>query len=151
MEQSSATAAVDPDRLTVHYFENGGANPQKEEISIVSTAEGAAEDKRCATFSIRNEDHTLGNALRHVIMKKYQLGDAFNNLPFSPDVDFCGYSVPHPSEAKIHLRIQSRGPPAVDILRKGLDDLQKMMEILLAKFEASHTEGNYEHYPDMEI
>jgi hypothetical protein len=35
MEQSSAAAAVDPDRLTIQYFENGGANPQKEEISIV--------------------------------------------------------------------------------------------------------------------
>lgn len=36
MEQSSATASVDPDRLTIQYFEQGGANPQKEEIAIVS-------------------------------------------------------------------------------------------------------------------
>lgn len=27
----------------------------------------------------------------------------------SPEVEFCGYSVPHPSENKIHLRIQTRG------------------------------------------
>lgn len=27
----------------------------------------------------------------------------------SPDVEFCGYSNPHPSEAKIHLRIQMYG------------------------------------------
>ena len=35
MEQSSATAAVDPDRLTIQYFENGGAKPMKESIEIV--------------------------------------------------------------------------------------------------------------------
>jgi hypothetical protein len=27
----------------------------------------------------------------------------------SPDVEFCGYSAPHPSEPKIHLRIQMLG------------------------------------------
>lgn len=27
----------------------------------------------------------------------------------SPDVEYCGYSAPHPSEAKIHLRIQMYG------------------------------------------
>lgn len=27
----------------------------------------------------------------------------------SPDVEFCGYSIPHPSEAKMNLRIQTWG------------------------------------------
>lgn len=27
----------------------------------------------------------------------------------SPDVEFCGYSIPHPSEAKMNIRIQSYG------------------------------------------
>jgi DNA-directed RNA polymerase subunit L len=27
----------------------------------------------------------------------------------SPDVEFCGYSAPHPSEDKIHMRIQMYG------------------------------------------
>lgn len=31
----SATAAVDPDRLTIQYFEHGGADPQKDDIAIV--------------------------------------------------------------------------------------------------------------------
>lgn len=30
-------------------------------------------------------------------------------LHCSPDVVFCGYSVPHPSENKINLRIQTNG------------------------------------------
>jgi len=36
MEPSSALAAVDPDRLTIQYFENGGANPQRERIVMVN-------------------------------------------------------------------------------------------------------------------
>ncbi len=27
----------------------------------------------------------------------------------SPDVDFCGYSVPHPSEYKMRVRLQTTG------------------------------------------
>lgn len=44
----------------------------------------------------RDEDHTLGNALRHVLMQ-------------NAEVDFCGYSVPHPSEPKMNLRLQTTG------------------------------------------
>lgn len=44
----------------------------------------------------RDEDHTLGNALRHVLMQ-------------NKEVDFCGYSVPHPSEPKMNLRLQTTG------------------------------------------
>lgn len=35
MEPSSAQASVDPDRITIQYFENGGANPQQERIALV--------------------------------------------------------------------------------------------------------------------
>lgn len=55
--------------------------------------EGEHVNSKCATFIIKNEDHTLGNLLRYVITRY-------------PDVEFCGYSMPHPSEAKMHLRIQ---------------------------------------------
>lgn len=37
-QQSSATAAVDPDRISIQYFEKGGANPQRDPIVIVITA-----------------------------------------------------------------------------------------------------------------
>ena len=30
-------------------------------------------------------------------------------LPRSPEVELCGYSIPHPSEAKLNLRIQTYG------------------------------------------
>ena len=30
-------------------------------------------------------------------------------LPYSPDVEFCAYSIPHPSEDKMNVRIQTYG------------------------------------------
>lgn len=67
-QQSSATASVDPDRISIQYFEKGGANPQRDPIVIVPTEDD--ESGKCVTFSIKNEDHTLGNILRHIIMQK---------------------------------------------------------------------------------
>jgi len=32
---------------------------------------GHSEDMTAVTFQILDEDHTLGNALRYIIMKKY--------------------------------------------------------------------------------
>ena len=48
------------------------------------------------TYAIGDEDHTLGNALRHVLMQNAQ-------------VDFAGYSVPHPSEPVVQIRVQTAG------------------------------------------
>jgi len=58
----------------------------------------------------------------------------------SPDVEFCGYSIPHPSEAKMNLRIQTygeNGKTAVDALEKGLDDLMALCEAVEDKFQAA--------------
>ncbi|KAG5440095.1 hypothetical protein PCK2_000607, partial [Pneumocystis canis] len=72
---------------------------------------GASDDLTSVTFQIIEEDHTLANALRYIIMK-------------NSDVEFCGYSIPHPSEPKLNFRIQTyRNVSAVDVLLKGLDDL----------------------------
>ena len=41
---------------------------------------------------------------------------------FSPEVEFCGYSIPHPSEGKMNMRIQTYGkfffPSIGDYLRR---------------------------------
>jgi len=47
-----------------------------------------------ATFYFRDEDHTLGNSLRYV-------------LSLTPHVSFVGYTVPHPSNPIMNLRIQT--------------------------------------------
>eukprot|EP00406_Dinophysis_acuminata_P061079 CAMPEP_0179293436 /NCGR_PEP_ID=MMETSP0797-20121207/43372_1 /TAXON_ID=47934 /ORGANISM="Dinophysis acuminata, Strain DAEP01" /LENGTH=115 /DNA_ID=CAMNT_0021002583 /DNA_START=40 /DNA_END=387 /DNA_ORIENTATION=+ len=51
-------------------------------------------DPTVATYQFRGEDHTLGNAMRNMLMK-------------DPDVEFAGYSVPHPLQDYMNLRVQT--------------------------------------------
>nr|OQO20553.1 hypothetical protein B0A51_11729 [Rachicladosporium sp. CCFEE 5018] len=83
-----------------------------------------------ASFAFEKEDHTLGNALRYMITK-------------NPDVEFCGYSIPHPSEAVLHLRIQTwDGVSVYEVLRKGLDDLSDLCDAVEDKFKVSRDSFN---------
>ncbi|CAG61912.1 uncharacterized protein GVI51_L03685 [Nakaseomyces glabratus] len=113
---------------------NGGAleNVEEEDIEdqeeeslktkIKLLPQATSEDGTCASFQIAQEDHTLGNALRYIIMK-------------NPEVEFCGYSIPHPSEELLNLRIQTYGNiTAVDALQKGLDDLIDLCDAVKDKF-----------------
>ena len=49
-----------------------------------------------ATFALAGEDHTLGNALRYMLNRQ-------------PVVAFAGYSVPHPSDDLVNVRVQTTG------------------------------------------
>ncbi|XP_025085110.1 DNA-directed RNA polymerases I and III subunit RPAC2-like [Pomacea canaliculata] len=95
------------------------------------------DDGTWCTFILHDEDHTLGNALRYIIMK-------------NPEVEFCGYSVPHPSENKIHLRIQTRGTSALSVLERGLKDLSALCGHVLKTFEAAVLDYKL-HYPVEEM
>lgn len=75
---------------------------------------------RCSTFELLDEDHTLGNALRHMILK-------------NPEVKFCGYALPHPNERKINFQIQVYKGEAITALEKGLKDLIQLNKIIRAK------------------
>jgi DNA-directed RNA polymerase subunit L len=46
----------------------------------------------------------------------------------SPDVSFVGYSIPHPSEPKMNIRLQTKGKPAVELLRWGLQTIKDMCD-----------------------
>ncbi|KAJ2722955.1 RNA polymerase subunit AC19 [Coemansia sp. Benny D115] len=92
---------------------------------------GASADLTSVTFVIKEEDHTLGNSLRWAIMQNAQ-------------VDFCGYSIPHPSEAKTNIRIQTtEHTNAVDAMNKGLDDLKTVSTLIKSKMLERLAEGNY--------
>jgi DNA-directed RNA polymerase I and III subunit RPAC2 len=58
-------------------------NEVKLKASVIEFDVRGTGDPGNRTFAIGNEDHTLGNALRHVLMQ-------------STAVEFAGYSVPHP-------------------------------------------------------
>lgn len=74
-----------------------------------------------ASFEFLDESHTMGNALRFIIMK-------------NPNVEFCAYAIPHPSEAKMNIRIQTYEGTAVEALEKGLRDLQDLCDVVSDKF-----------------
>ncbi len=79
-----------------------------------------------ATFIFGNEDHTLGNTLRHILMQR-------------KETEFCGYSVPHPYEPKMNVRLQSypkgdNSKTSIETLKLGLQDLEECCNILDEKF-----------------
>jgi DNA-directed RNA polymerase I and III subunit RPAC2 len=43
--------------------------------------------------------------------------------------------MPHPSEAVMHFRIQTTGSPAVDVLKRGIEDLEKVCDHTLTVFQ----------------
>ncbi|KAI3337175.1 DNA-directed RNA polymerase [Xylariaceae sp. AK1471] len=75
-----------------------------------------------ASFEFLKEGHTLGNALRYIIMK-------------NPDVEFCAYAIPHPSEDKMNVRIQTYDTTtATAALEKGLQDLEDLCDVVSEEF-----------------
>ena len=81
------------------------------------------------SFLFEGETHTMGNALRQAIIP-------------NEDVEFCGYSVPHPAENKMRIRIQARptdadGNPTniVHILNQGLDDFSQWCTNMQGEFD----------------
>ncbi|KAK3830881.1 MAG: Rpc19 RNA polymerases I and III subunit AC19 [Linnemannia elongata] len=99
----------------------------------VSVVPGTMIEPQCATFCLQDEDHTLGNALRWSLMK-------------NPEVDFASYSIPHPSEARTNVRIQtSDNTTAAEAMYKGLDDLTDLCEHVIQTFQVELAKGEFEY------
>uniref|UniRef100_A0A2M3ZJV0 DNA-directed RNA polymerases I and III subunit RPAC2 n=1 Tax=Anopheles braziliensis TaxID=58242 RepID=A0A2M3ZJV0_9DIPT len=94
---------------------------------------GDEQSESSRTFVFEDEGHTLGNVLKTIICKY-------------PDVNFCGYTVPHPAENKMHFRIQAtKSVRAIDVLLRGLQDLERLCDHMMETFEeavASHHRGS---------
>ncbi len=81
------------------------------------------------SLSIRNEDHTLLNPLRHVITN------------FDRGVEFCCYSIPHPSENIAILTVQMKNEAeqsldnTIKSLIGGCDIIEAMGNKLIKEIE----------------
>ncbi|KAI8898424.1 DNA-directed RNA polymerase [Globomyces pollinis-pini] len=118
------------------YINNGVPKAAGPKIRIIASNDA---DPGVATFCISEEDHTLGNALRYIVMK-------------NPAVTFCGYSLPHPSEYMVNFRIQTDGTiSAVDALHKGLDDLCDLCEHVKTTFHQKVEESGLDANGDVEM
>ncbi|EMR64667.1 hypothetical protein MGN70_011159 [Eutypa lata] len=140
-----APASAQKPQPTVESQEN--AEPMQEDGENGGSGVGEAQDEEpvedvpkvrilpgssptAASFEFTKEGHTLGNALRYIIMK-------------NPDVEFCAYSIPHPSEDKMNVRIQTyEGTTATAALEKGLQDLEDLCDVVSEKFWTARNEFN---------
>tara|TARA_B100001540_G_scaffold222182_1_gene196485 strand:+ start:7057 stop:7422 length:366 start_codon:yes stop_codon:yes gene_type:complete len=76
-----------------------------------------------ATYALEDEDHTLGNCLRFQLNK-------------NPAVALAGYSVPHPMERKVNVRVQTIAPMTTDgAMRDALLDVVSVCEHVTETFE----------------
>jgi DNA-directed RNA polymerases I and III subunit RPAC2 len=73
-----------------------------------------------STYQFLDEDHTLGNLLRA-------------QLCSNPSVEFTGYSLPHPSENIMNLRIQAN-KSTDDVLEEALDQVIAICDDLEKKW-----------------
>jgi len=64
--------------------------------SRLQTINSPDDDPTCVTYIMNGEDDTLGNSLRYII-SNYK------------EVECAHYTRPHPTEDKIHFRIQTYG------------------------------------------
>jgi len=83
------------------------------------------DDETTSTAVLSDEDHTMGNALRFVLVR-------------NPKVEFAGYSVPHPAENKVHVRIQTRaGENGQKVFREGIETLISICDHIDQTFDNS--------------
>ncbi|KNZ78663.1 DNA-directed RNA polymerases I and III subunit RPAC2 [Termitomyces sp. J132] len=97
---------------------------------------GHEPDLSAATYQIYDETHTMGNALRWMLMK-------------NPKVEFCGYSAPHPSENIIQVRIQMYDKlSSLTALTEALAALDSLCESVEGAYKESLALGNYERWDE---
>ncbi|CAH9074882.1 unnamed protein product [Cuscuta europaea] len=96
---------------------------------------GTLNDLSNATFSLTDEDHTLANALRFALNQ-------------DPRVVLCGYSIPHPSEARVNIRVQTTGDPALEVLKDSCQDLMVMCQHVRSTFDQAVANFKNEKSPE---
>lgn len=75
-----------------------------------------------AIFTVNKEDHTIGNLLKHQLLK-------------DPQVLFAGYKCPHPLEHKFILRVQTTSDTTPeDALTSAITDLMAELSLFEERF-----------------
>ncbi|KAF7539335.1 hypothetical protein G7054_g2233 [Neopestalotiopsis clavispora] len=146
---SAQQAQETGDEMQEDPFEEEDGKAEEEEEEVVQRVRILpGSSATAASFEFLEEGHTLGNALRYIIMK-------------NPDVEFCAYAIPHPSEAKMNIRIQTYGIVYLSLIRnlaswetnghtdtttataalaKGLKDLEDLCDVVEDKFWTARNE-----------
>lgn len=105
------------------------------------------QDQAEATFALQGEDHTMGNALRYMLNKSPHVAFAVSSLQKLSSLNsrrstllsasagahvtrlLQGYSVPHPSDEVVHIRVQTTGDiTATQALRDAITGASFMVQ-----------------------
>ena len=86
----------------------------------------AGSEPTSAEFTLTGEDHTLGNLLRFI-------------LNADKEVVFASYSVPHPAEATVVVRVDSKNENAVLPFARSLATMKDICSALREKAQALRT------------
>ncbi|KAG6491053.1 hypothetical protein ZIOFF_052385 [Zingiber officinale] len=126
-----------------------------EGILLFAMEHGSLSDLSASTFSLMDEDHTLANSVRFTLNQENMDSSvvdcmgcvlrhnfyAYDMLTVRPRVVFCGYSIPHPSDNKVNIRVQTTGTissslsdPAKDVLKDALENLTQMCQHVRSTF-----------------
>ena len=96
--------------------------PAKEGIVSLADAAMSVYEK---TFTLKDEDHTMGNAVRYMLNK-------------NPQVSLAGYSVPHPMEKSVNVRVQTTGEvTATAAMRDALLDIISVCDHVHDTFDSA--------------
>lgn len=80
-------------------------------------------DPASGTFTFEGERHTLANPIKQT-------------LAADPAVEFCAYSVPHPAQNRMKIKIQAKeGENVVNIMNNGLDNFSTWCENVENQFD----------------
>lgn len=75
------------------------------------------------TFVFEDEGHTLGSLLTYVL-------ESF------PETEFCAYSIRHPSENKIYVRLKVKNGNSVEeVFKRGIQELNKVLNHVKKTFK----------------
>ncbi|EGT33802.1 hypothetical protein CAEBREN_16714 [Caenorhabditis brenneri] len=103
--------------------------PTKKKMEILDP-KSFEQDPSNLTLIMYEEDHTIGNSIKHILSRM-------------DEVEFCGYNVPHPLEDKILFRVQTRdGINALEVLMKAFESVEKIFSTIREKFEESYERSN---------
>ncbi|KAI5342625.1 hypothetical protein L3X38_010500 [Prunus dulcis] len=83
---------------------------------------GSLTDPSQSTFSLVDEDYTFANAARFTLNQ-------------DPRTKFCGYSIPHPSDNRVNIRIQTTGDAAKDVFNDSCQDLMVICQHVRSTFD----------------
>eukprot|EP00801_Mesodinium_rubrum_P013262 Mrub_13420.p1 GENE.Mrub_13420~~Mrub_13420.p1 ORF type:complete len:140 (-),score=22.53 Mrub_13420:21-440(-) len=86
-ESLGAEDEIPSDNKTNNLPSNYGLNNADYGVSMTNS------DDNCCTYQFDCEEHTFGNLIRYGLLRH-------------PNVEMAGYSIPHPSEDIVNVRLQ---------------------------------------------